>query len=981
MCSTFHTQGSNNHTNTSNALAASALTFGESLELMPDATLSVNLAGQIMLLNEQAERLFGYTRAELIGQSLEILIPVRFHDRHPQLRANFFARPGKRPMGSGLELYALCKDGAEFPVDISLSHYTLHGQLFALCAVRDLTERKRLEQALRASEEKYRLILENIDQVVYSVKTSADTPLTGLPDFVSGHTANIIGYSAQEFIQDPTLWARLVHPDDVAPLLARTAELYRQRQSGVREYRLRHKTTGEYHWVADHITSQVDAKGQLVGIFGVARDITEQKQAELALRRRADEFAALYDIAHELALQRDLPTLLQTIVARATALAQTAVGAIFLYDAAQQHLELVVANDAQLPLGSRLRLDEGLVGQTAQTREALIVNNYQRWAHALPQLVARGIKAVASVPMVYGGELIGVLLVSITGESERQFTNADVRLLTLFASQAASAVHNARLLEETRQRLAELEAVSKVSTALRVAQTLDEMLPLLLDETLAVIGYNAGAVWLHDEPRDELTPMVARGWFQDTLAKTKPHEGIAGRVFATNEAHVTREFATDPHLRESVRPQVPRGWGGACVPIRSVSAIVGVLFVSAPLPRELAAGELRLLHTLSEMAGNAIQRTRLHEQTERRLEQLAALRNIDVAISSSVELRVTLGVFISQALAPLRADAIAVWLLKSQTHTLEYVAGHGFRQRSMERAQLRLGEGMASRAALERSIVTIPNLSKVAAPTAARAELLAQEGFFTYHAVPLLAKGQVNGVLEVFHRAAFEADADWLDFLETLARQAAIAIDNARLFQSLQHSNADLMLAYDTTLEGWSRALDLRDKETEGHTQRVTEMTLRLARAMGLGEAELVHIRRGALLHDIGKMGVPDAILLKPDKLTDEEWVIMRKHPVYAYELLQPIAYLHPALDIPYCHHEKWDGTGYPRSLQGEEIPLGARLFAVVDVWDALRSDRPYRASWPLNRVLEHIRSLSGSHFDPRVVEVFLSLMSSSDLA
>jgi putative nucleotidyltransferase with HDIG domain len=338
-------------------------------------------------------------------------------------------------------------------------------------------------------------------------------------------------------------------------------------------------------------------------------------------------------------------------------------------------------------------------------------------------------------------------------------------------------------------------------------------------------------------------------------------------------------------------------------------------------------------------------------------------------------------VFISQALAPLRADAIAVWLLKSQTHTLEYVAGHGFRQRSMERAQLRLGEGMASRAALERSIVTIPNLSKVAAPTAARAELLAQEGFFTYHAVPLLAKGQVNGVLEVFHRAAFEADADWLDFLETLARQAAIAIDNARLFQSLQHSNADLMLAYDTTLEGWSRALDLRDKETEGHTQRVTEMTLRLARAMGLGEAELVHIRRGALLHDIGKMGVPDAILLKPDKLTDEEWVIMRKHPVYAYELLQPIAYLHPALDIPYCHHEKWDGTGYPRSLQGEEIPLGARLFAVVDVWDALRSDRPYRASWPLNRVLEHIRSLSGSHFDPRVVEVFLSLMSSSDLA
>jgi putative nucleotidyltransferase with HDIG domain len=171
------------------------------------------------------------------------------------------------------------------------------------------------------------------------------------------------------------------------------------------------------------------------------------------------------------------------------------------------------------------------------------------------------------------------------------------------------------------------------------------------------------------------------------------------------------------------------------------------------------------------------------------------------------------------------------------------------------------------------------------------------------------------------------------------------------------------------------RALDLRDKETEGHTQRVTELTLKLARAAGMTEEELVHVRRGALLHDIGKMGVPDHILLKPGKLTDEEWVEMRKHPVFAYELLSPIAYLRPALDIPYCHHEKWDGTGYPRGLKGEQIPLAARLFAVADVWDALRSDRPYRQSWPKEKVIEHIKSLSGTHLDPKSVELFLSMM------
>ncbi len=181
-----------------------------------------------------------------------------------------------------------------------------------------------------------------------------------------------------------------------------------------------------------------------------------------------------------------------------------------------------------------------------------------------------------------------------------------------------------------------------------------------------------------------------------------------------------------------------------------------------------------------------------------------------------------------------------------------------------------------------------------------------------------------------------------------------------------------LAVAYDATIAGWSRALDLRDKETEGHTLRVTEMALSLARAMHLSEAELVHLRRGALLHDIGKMSIPDAILLKPAQLTAEEWEIMRRHPTYAYEMLSPIDYLRPALDIPYCHHEKWNGSGYPRGLRGEQIPLAARVFAIADVWDALRSDRPYRAGWPGERVREHIRAGAKTHFDVQVVEVFL---------
>lgn len=208
------------------------------------------------------------------------------------------------------------------------------------------------------------------------------------------------------------------------------------------------------------------------------------------------------------------------------------------------------------------------------------------------------------------------------------------------------------------------------------------------------------------------------------------------------------------------------------------------------------------------------------------------------------------------------------------------------------------------------------------------------------------------------------------DEIATLARSF-----NA-MVESLRRSNQELLEAYDSTIEGWSKALEMYDRETEGHTQRVTDMTLALARGMGIDGQELVHIRRGALLHDIGKMGVPGEILNKPGSLTGEENAIMRQHTEFAEEMLSKIAYLQPALEIPLYHHERWDGSGYPKGLRGEEIPLAARIFAVVDVWDALTSDRPYRDSWQQGQVLEHLRAASGTEFDPCVVERFMDLMS-----
>ena len=372
------------------------------------------------------------------------------------------------------------------------------------------------------------------------------------------------------------------------------------------------------------------------------------------------------------------------------------------------------------------------------------------------------------------------------------------------------------------------------------------------------------------------------------------------------------------------------------------------------------------------MVQDITERRRAQEEIKRQIERLAALRSIDNAITSSFDLQNTLRVILEQVVGQLKVDAADVLLLNQRTGSLEYSAGDGFRFELEARSRTGLGRGPAGVAALNRKMVKLPDLTS--APAGSRPQLVEGEDFVAYYAVPLVAKGKVGGVLEVFNRSPLNPPGEWLDFLETLAGQTAIAVDNALLFQDLQRYNLELSLAYDTTLEGWSHALDLRDRETEGHTQRVTEMTVRLARAMGLDELALIHLRRGAILHDIGKMGIPDAILLKPGPLTDQEWMTMKLHPVYAYELLSPIAFLHPALDIPYCHHEKWDGSGYPRGLEGEEIPLAARIFAVADVYDALRSDRPYRAAWSEERTLEYIRSQAGTHFDPTVVDEFLRM-------
>ncbi|HEX5809387.1 MAG TPA: GAF domain-containing protein [Anaerolineales bacterium] len=714
----------------------------------------------------------------------------------------------------------------------------------------------------------------------------------------------------------------------------------------------------------------------LAGIAHQASICIESGRLFHETNRQAKEAAAIAEVGRDISATLQLDVVLERIAAYAMNLLNAETSAVYLADASGSIFRAIAALglDAEAIKNDPLTIGMGILGSIALENTGAIVNDTARDPRSI---IVKGtepnpVEHLMGVPILLKDKHTGLLAVWRSGEGT-EFSAREMDFLTSLAQQAAVAIGNARLYNETQRRLKELEIIDRVSTSLRMSQSQDEMLPILLHESLQLTGTAHGSIWLYDHSTDKLVQLIARG--TETMIKHKslsPMDGILGYTFRTGKIYESPELKSDALLFEENRESMPAGFGAICIPIQSTAGPVGVLSVVTPEKQQITE-DVNLLTILAEITGNSIHRAQLYEQSQRQVRRLTSLRDIDSAIASSFDLRLTLNILMDQTRSHLNVDAVTIGLYHPDLQGLSYLTGVGFTIPSPTRPQVRLGEGLSGNVIFKQQVCHITNLQS--APEAANDVLIRREGFVTYIGIPLIVKGQTKGVFEVFHRSPLSPTPDWMEFLHTLAGQAAIAIDSSQLFENLQRSNQELLQAYDTTLEGWARALELRDRETEGHTRRVTKLTMHLARFIGVKDNEMVNIYRGVLLHDIGKMGVPDHILKKTGKLTDNEWEEMRMHPVYAYNLLSPISFLRGALDIPYCHHEWWNGSGYPRGLRGEQIPLAARIFSVVDNWDALLSDRPYRKAWRREDVIDYIKLNAGIIFDPRIVDIFLSMI------
>ncbi len=986
----------------------------------PDAILVLDAAeGKILYHNHTTEQVLGYRPGALLGTHISELFvedPRLGSERLSDLLEG---------QGSFIEPYeVLSADGSVCPMEITVALIPWENERAVMISLRDVTERKHAEE-LTQRQLRDLNVLQAVASTCNKAKSEEELYREITKILSTSLNSDIRGF---EIIKDDSELVRTLTAErERLPALAgsqsrrpkkrtrQTAPLFLGMTPRLAENGLETQTFGPAvlfpMQLGDQNLGAIRAETDRIDavrpederlLSTVARQVANavSKLRLVEHTRRSNRELSLYYrvIAAAASFSLDVEKVLQTTceeLARAFDLPEAT--ACLLNEGSR---ELKVVGEYQTLPDRRKLLGTSVPIEDLQGLESFLSRNQPVFLNQfedqfdnlveLSLLSDRQIASLMTIPIQVRGRARGIFVLSDV--EDREFSEQELRLASNATATVARVLENAQLHEESEARAQQFATLNEITNAALMTDEIETMLDAQADLVSAMLKADCVCIALWDPVRNLPVPTSASESIRNRYAKIPAQPGqdtLTEAVLQTGHWQIV-EDAAQTELLSSDYAELLAGRTVLALPLFARETWLGAALIAMEGTYRFSSQEIDLAEQSAAQMALGIARYRTLEAARRRSAELETLRQANLSLISNLELQPLMEALLSQVYRLMEADRVSLFLYDGDE--LRFGAAYwdgAVQQRPMQEPD---PDGLSYQVANQGlTLVASENDQK-----RRRFSSTQRNGIMV--GLPIMREGHTVGVMNVGYDSSRHFDENDIRVMNMLADQTAIALQNAQMFEqnqkaleqtqelleenaslfaNLQDANQDLMNAYDATIQGWAKALELRDYETKGHSDRVSELTLRLATALGIEGDELVHIRRGALLHDVGKMGIPDEILFKPGKLSEEEWVIMKRHVDYAYEWLSGIPYLTPALDIPYCHHEKWDGSGYPRGLREEEIPLAARIFSVVDVWDALRSDRPYRDAWKKQKVIDYIRERSGIEFDPQIADTFLKIIQS----
>jgi len=526
------------------------------------------------------------------------------------------------------------------------------------------------------------------------------------------------------------------------------------------------------------------------------------------------------------------------------------------------------------------------------------------------------------------------------------------------------------LVSSARRRREEtdIRALQRITSTVAESRDFESIINAIIHITSEALGAERGYILLYDKDKKGLVVTASKG-LPPTLAEERvvnEEDRLSWWVYTHAEPVLIKDVR-----KENTFTSFPLLHGGnslMCVPIKTAQHIAGVLTVTnKPDGKPFTEENLETMLSIAGHVAIIVESEINHQELLERMEELESLYNLSEQISHSLDLKETLDKITRLAVDITHTDACSLRLLNPETNELDIMACTGVGPDYKNKGSLKIGQGVGGYVAKEGVPVTIPNLRKD--NRIHYTSYLEDEGLMSLVSVPIKDEEEsVIGIISVYKREEYNFPESTVNLLSTFANNTAVAIKNARLFETITKNYSD-------TIQSLALALEAKDRYTRGHSERVTDFAVMIAKEMNLNEKDINTLRFAGKLHDIGKIAVSDKILLKEEKLTLTEYADIKMHPERGAELLKPLSFLQEAAVIIRHHHERFDGQGYPDGLKGEEIPLLARILSVADAFDAMTSERPYRASFTQQQALQEIVSCAGTQFDPQVVEVFRKII------